>query len=198
MTRIPLIIATRNAHKTQEIAAILPDIYEIKSLADYPDAPEVIEDGDSFAGNAVLKALQISALINGLVLADDSGLCVDALQGAPGINSARYAGEHGNDSANNAKLIQQLSPLPAPYSARFVCAMCLASGGKQLAAFEGYVEGSISLDAAGAGGFGYDPLFIPTGYSESFAILPADCKNSISHRANALSMLRVELEQLQA
>ncbi|MFI3242918.1 MAG: RdgB/HAM1 family non-canonical purine NTP pyrophosphatase [Akkermansia sp.] len=195
-----LIIATRNAHKTQEIAQILPDCYEVLSLADFPDAPEVEETGSTFAANAALKALGISEYTDGLILADDSGLCVDALGGEPGIYSARYAGEHGNDAANNAFLLDKLRALPseqAPFRARFVCAMCLAQQGQEIAAFEGTVEGHITLNPEGTEGFGYDPLFIPDGYDTSFGILPADIKNSISHRSNALKMLSDTLKNIQ-
>ncbi len=190
-----LIIATRNAHKTEEIAHILPDSFQVVSLAAYPDAPEVVEDGDSFAANAALKSVAISACYEGLVLADDSGLCVDALDGAPGIHSARFAGEHGNDAANNAYLLQKLRALAGGdekmrFPARFVCAMSLAEAGREIACFEGVVEGHIALDAQGSGGFGYDPLFIPVGYDASFASLPPSVKNAISHRANALAALR--------
>ncbi len=187
-----LIIATRNAHKTQEIAQILPDCYQVSSLANYPDAPDVEETGDTFAANAALKALGISSYTDGLVLADDSGLCVDALGGEPGIYSARYAGEHGNDAANNTYLLEKLKALPAeqaPFRARFVCSMCLAQNGQVIAAFEGTVEGHITLTPEGSEGFGYDPLFIPDGYNTSFGQLPAEVKNAISHRSKALQML---------
>ena len=184
-----IIVATRNAHKAQEIAAILPDGYEVRTLADYPDAPEVEETADTFAGNAALKACGISALLPGMVLADDSGLCVDALGGAPGVMSARYAGEHGNDAANNAHLLQELASQPQPYTARFMCAMCLSEGGRVLAEFTGKVEGCITLTPAGEHGFGYDPLFVPAGYDCTMAQLPAEQKNTISHRADALQQL---------
>lgn len=187
-----LIIATRNTHKTQEIAQILPKYYEVCSLADYPDAPEVEETGKTFAANAALKALGISEFTDGLVLADDSGLCVDALGGEPGIYSARYAGVHGDDAANNQFLLEKLRALPstqAPFRARFVCAMCLAQNGHEIAAFEGTVEGQITLIPEGSEGFGYDPLFIPDGYDTSFGLLPASIKNAISHRSNALALL---------
>ena len=184
-----IIVATRNAHKAQEIAAILPEGYEVRTLADYPEAPEVEETADTFAGNAALKACGISALLPGMVLADDSGLCVDALGGAPGVMSARYAGEHGNDAANNARLLQELANLPQPHTARFMCAMCLSEGGRVLAEFTGKVEGSITLTPAGEHGFGYDPLFVPAGYDCTMAQLPAEQKNTISHRADALQQL---------
>ena len=181
-----LIVATRNAHKVQEIAAMLPAEYEVHSLADFPDAPEVEETADTFAGNAALKACGISDILPGMVLADDSGLCVDALGGAPGVMSARYAGEHGNDAANNARLLQELAAVPQPHTARFMCAMCVAQGGKVLAEFVGKVEGSITSAPAGEHGFGYDPLFVPAGYDCTMAQLPAEQKNAISHRADAL------------
>ena len=196
-TAKPLTIATRNAHKTQEIAAILPaDKFHVESLAAHPNAPEIEENGSSFAANAALKAVGISRVLPGLVLADDSGLCVDVLDGAPGIHSARFAGEHGNDTANNQKLIAELCAHPdaAPYTARFVCAMCLAEGGHIIAQFEGVCEGRIEPVLRGEGGFGYDPLFIPAGHSETFATLAAEEKNNISHRAHALEALQTYLK----
>lgn len=195
-----LTIATRNAHKTGEIAQILPPRYQVSSLADYPEAPEIEENGSTFLANAALKAIGISQCIDGLILADDSGLCVDALGGAPGIYSARYAGEHGNDQANNAYLLEQLRALPveqAPFRARFICAMSLAQNGIELAAFEGSVEGHITLRPEGEQGFGYDPLFIPDGYETSFGQLPAEIKNAISHRSQALKMLVEKLAELE-
>lgn len=189
--RIRLIVATRNAHKAQEIAALLPPLYEVLTLADFPQAPEIEENGTSFAENARLKSCGISALLPGLVLADDSGLCVDALGGAPGVHSARFAGVHGDDAANNRKLLAELSARPgdAPFRARFVCAMSLAEGGRELAAFDGRVEGHITLTPSGKGGFGYDPLFVPEGFEETFADMPAEAKNRISHRSRALRQL---------
>lgn len=189
--RIRLIVATRNAHKAQEIAALLPARYEVLTLADFPQAPEIEENGASFAENARLKSCGISALLPGLVLADDSGLCVDALGGAPGVHSARFAGVHGDDAANNRKLLAELSARPgdAPFRARFVCAMSLAEGGRELAAFDGRVEGHITLSPSGRGGFGYDPLFVPEGHDETFADMPAEAKNRISHRSRALRQL---------
>lgn len=192
MSEIILIIATRNKHKAEEIAAILPPHFTVRTLADYPALPEVEETGTTFAENARLKACAISAALPGWVLADDSGLCVDALNGAPGVHSARFAGEHGNDAANNAKLLAELAALPAgaaPFTARFMCAMCLAEAGQIKAEFIGKVEGCITSTPAGEHGFGYDPLFIPDGHSCTMAELPAESKNAISHRANALHLL---------
>lgn len=197
MSSVILTIATGNKHKAQEIAAILPAHFVVRTLADYPALPEIEETGSTFAENARLKACGISAVIEGLVLADDSGLCVDALGGAPGVFSARYAGEHGNDAANNAKLLADLAAMPAgtPATARFMCAMCLAEGGQVKAEFIGSVEGCITSSPAGAHGFGYDPLFVPAGYNCTMAELPAEQKNAISHRANALKQFVAYLAQ---
>ncbi len=190
-----LIVATRNAHKVREIAAMLPPEYEVHSLAEYPQAPEVEETADTFAGNAALKACGISTLLPGMVLADDSGLCVDALGGAPGVMSARYAGEHGNDAANNARLLQELAGTPQPHTARFMCCMCVAQSGRVLAEFTGKVEGSIAPTAAGEHGFGYDPLFVPAGFACTMAQLSAEQKNAISHRADALQQFLAWVEK---
>ncbi len=186
-----IVLASRNAHKAQEIARMLPPGFTVRTLADYPALPEVEETGHTFADNAALKALAISAALPGLVLADDSGLCVDALGGAPGVLSARYAGEHGADADNNAKLLRELAARPgeAPFAARFVCAMCVASGGRELAAFEGRVEGHITLEPRGRNGFGYDPLFVPEGHERTMAELEAEEKNALSHRAHALEQV---------
>ncbi len=197
MEPTPLILATRNAHKASEIAAMLPPGYELRTLADYPELPDVEETGHSFAENAALKATAISAALPGLVLADDSGLCVDALSGAPGVLSARFAGEHGDDAANNRKLLRELAAMPglAPYSARFACAMCLARGGQVIGEFLGTVEGQITLTPSGNEGFGYDPLFVPEGWQQTFADMPAAAKNAISHRARALAQVMEALKR---
>lgn len=187
-----LLIATKNAHKAVEIAAILPPDWSVRTLADYPQLPAAEETGLTFAENAAQKALAISEQVEGWVLADDSGLCVDALGGSPGVFSARYAGEHGNDAANNSKLIRELEARPeaAPFSARFVCALCLAKDGELVYAAEGTLEGHIALTPRGAHGFGYDPLFVPQAYPQhTLAELPPEVKNTISHRARALEQL---------
>lgn len=191
MQTITLTLASRNAHKAEEIAALLPPHFTVRTLADYPDLPDVEETGRTFAENAALKALALSAAIPGLVLADDSGLCVDALCGAPGVLSARFAGTHGDDAANNAKLLRELAPLlgEAPFNARFACAMCLAEGGRELASFMGTVEGHITLAPRGVNGFGYDPLFVPRGHRRTMAELASWEKNSLSHRAQALQQV---------
>lgn len=196
MKKIPLIIATGNPHKAIEIARILPEQYEVHTLAEYPDAPEAEETGRTFAENARQKAECVSAYIpEALVVADDSGLCVDALNGFPGVISARYAGQHGDDMGNNRKLLRELAGMPgaAPFTARFVCAISLARGGRELAGFEGRVEGQITLNPRGTNGFGYDPLFLPDGYTCTTAEMPAAEKDAISHRARALAGLAAYL-----
>ncbi len=186
-----LTIASLNAHKAEEIAHMLPPHIAVRTLADYPELPEVEESGRTFAENAALKAQAISSALPGLVLADDSGLCVDVLCGAPGVLSARFAGEHGDDAANNAKLLRELAPLlgEAPFNAHFACAMCLAEGGRVLAAVEGIVEGHITLAPRGVNGFGYDPLFVPCGHARTMAELSSREKNKLSHRARALEQM---------
>ena len=187
--RIPLLIATRNTHKAREFARILPEQFELKTLADFPGAPDPEETGTTFAANAAIKAESISAVFPGLVVSDDSGICVDALGGMPGVYSARYAGTHGDDEANNRKMLAELAALSAdarPFTARYVCAISVARGGKELACFTGTVEGQITLSPSGSGGFGYDPLFIPAGYDCTMAEISAEEKNRISHRGEAL------------
>ncbi|HEY8900490.1 MAG TPA: RdgB/HAM1 family non-canonical purine NTP pyrophosphatase [Chthoniobacterales bacterium] len=186
-----LILATRNAHKTSEIAAMLADTFEVADLRDVPDAPEVEETGTTFSENAALKALAISRFTGGWALADDSGLEVDALDGAPGVYSARFAGPSATDADNNALLLQKLATLAAaPRTARFRCVLVLARAGEFVAEFAGAVEGRLLDTLSGAGGFGYDPLFVPDGYDRSFGELPAATKNAISHRSRALAGFR--------
>lgn len=187
----PLLLATRNPHKTAEIAAMLGPSYAVSDLTSRADLPEVEESGTTFLANATLKAVVISRLVPGLVLSDDSGLEVDALGGAPGVRSARYAGVDGDTAANNAKLVAELAKLGAqgPLSARFRCVMVLARAGEVLAHFDGSVEGCVKEAASGVGGFGYDPLFIPNNHLLSFAELAAEVKNSMSHRGRALAQV---------
>ncbi|MBR2144244.1 MAG: RdgB/HAM1 family non-canonical purine NTP pyrophosphatase [Akkermansia sp.] len=191
MTRIPLLIATRNAHKAREFARILPPQFELKTLADFPGAPDPEETGTTFEANAAIKAESISAVFPGLVVSDDSGICVDALGGMPGVYSARYAGTHGDDEGNNRKMLAELAAKPEsakPFSARYVCAISVARAGRELASFVGKVEGQITLNPRGTGGFGYDPLFIPAGYDCTMAEISAEEKNRISHRGEALRL----------
>ncbi|MGH8046468.1 MAG: RdgB/HAM1 family non-canonical purine NTP pyrophosphatase, partial [Chthoniobacterales bacterium] len=191
----PLLVATRNTHKTAEIAAMLAGFFEVSDLRSLPGAPEVEETGTTFAENAALKATAISRFNSGWALADDSGLEVDALGGAPGVYSARFAGETATDADNNNLLFARLAELPhAPRTARFRCVLALAQNGALLETFDGAVEGRVIETLRGPGGFGYDPLFIPDGFEQTFGELPADGKTSISHRSRALVNCRAWLE----
>jgi XTP/dITP diphosphohydrolase len=185
-----LIIATRNRHKTGEIAAILGRDWIVEDLTKRPELPEPVEDGATFEENAAIKALAASRALHGLVLADDSGLEVDLLDGAPGIRSARYAGEKATDKENRDKLLTELAEIHRvaehPMTARFRCAMVIAKAGEVLGTFSGAVEGRIVMVEAGTGGFGYDPLFVPEGFEQTFAEMDAVTKNRLSHRARAL------------
>ena len=180
-----LLVATGNSHKTEEISAMLGDGFEVSDLSSHPDLPAVDETGTTFLENATLKAVEISEQVPGMVLSDDSGLEVDALKGAPGVYSARYAGENSNDEANNAKLLEDLNGV-ADRNARFRCVIVIAEAGKVLAHFDGKVEGKIMHQGQGDGGFGYDPLFVPDGFEKSFAELGSEVKNGLSHRARAM------------
>lgn len=187
-----LVIASNNAHKIEEIRAILaPWFGAIHSMGELGIRAEVAEDGDTFAANAAKKATEIAALLpDCAVLADDSGLCVDALDGAPGVYSARYAGEGHDDQANNDKLLAALEGVPDQgRSARFVAAIALVRPGKPLLQVEGSCEGRIGHHLMGENGFGYDPLFLLPERNLTFAQLSSEEKNRISHRSQALAAL---------
>ena len=190
MEKPTLCIASRNLNKVQEIAPILSPYWVVKSSDDYPDLEEVDETGDSFLANATLKAVATSEAIPDHVLADDSGLECDALDGAPGVFSARYGGVPSSAEQNNAKLLQELARVnavtPQQRAARYRCVLVLARAGEVIATFDGVCEGTIGLAPKGAGGFGYDPLFIPQGYARTFGQLGERTKNNLSHRAQAL------------
>ncbi|MEI7956045.1 MAG: RdgB/HAM1 family non-canonical purine NTP pyrophosphatase [Verrucomicrobiota bacterium] len=181
-----LIVATRNSHKTLEIRALLGDRWEVMDANDFVGLPVIEETGQTFLENAVLKAEGISRLLPGRVLADDSGLEVDALGGAPGVWSSSFGGEEGNHAKNNARLLSAMLG-QAVRTARFRCTMVLATAGIVQADFCGSVEGRLAEAGRGEGGFGYDPLFIPDGYEQTFAELGQNLKNQLSHRARALS-----------
>ena len=227
-----LLIATRNAHKVGEIRAILGARFQFLTLNDFPAAPKVVEDADTFAGNAAKKAVELAKWLAvkhstfniqhstpNFVLADDSGLEVDALNGAPGVLSARFAAldrsadgssasSAGNtpDADNNARLLHLLKDVPAEKrTARFRCVIALVGvpeGKVEVASpvcyadefepqtFDGVCEGQIIFAARGKNGFGYDPLFVPVGYEQTFAELGEDMKNKLSHRAKALAKLK--------
>lgn len=185
-----LTLATRNRHKVMELAQQLAAGWDVKSVMDYEGLPEIEENGDTFQANAALKALGISRHVPGFVLADDSGLEVDILGGDPGVYSARYAGLPSNDAKNNQKLLVELekavAKTPQQRRARFRCVLVLAEAGQVVASFDGACEGAIDFALRGTNGFGYDPLFVPEGYTESFGELSNEIKAQISHRARAV------------
>ena len=183
-----ILVATKNAHKTAEIAAMLGSSWTVEDLTMHPNIAAPEETGATFAENATIKVRAAARLFPGLVLADDSGLEVDALNGEPGVFSARYAGPGSTDADNRARLLRELRAFPSP--ARFRCVLVLAQGDRVLATRDGAVEGAIINAERGVGGFGYDALFIPAGYTQTFAELPAATKNQLSHRARALAAMR--------
>ena len=180
-----LIIATRNAHKSAEIRAMIGDRFEVMDATAFPDFPEIEETGTTFLENARLKAVGISRLVEGWVLSDDSGLEVEALDGAPGVWSSSFGGEEGNHAKNNARLLSEMAGR-TDRAACFRCTMVLARAGLEQANFSGTVEGHILASLRGARGFGYDPLFVPAGHDRTFAELGDGIKNSLSHRSRAL------------
>ena len=190
MARKTLCIATLNRNKVEEIAPMLAATWDVKSTADYPGVEEIEETGDSFLANATLKAVAVSQVVPDYVLADDSGLECDALDGAPGVFSARYGGIPSSAETNNAKLLQELARVnaatPQQRAARYRCVLVLAREGVVLESFDGVCEGTMTLGPKGANGFGYDPLFIPQGYARTFGQLTAKTKANLSHRAQAL------------
>jgi XTP/dITP diphosphohydrolase len=215
-----LLIATRNAHKAGEIRAILGAQFQFLMLNDFPAAPKVVEDAETFAGNATKKAMALARWLSNsslvtrhsslFVLADDSGLEVDALDGAPGVHSARFAAldksENSKDADNNTKLLRLLKDVPLKKrTARFRCVIALVPVPEtsiesaspvcfadefEAQIFDGACEGRIQFSPSGHGGFGYDPLFVPDGFDVSFAELDEDVKNKLSHRAKALAKLK--------
>src|ERR1043166_3783363 len=192
-----LIFATRNAHKIREVRELAGNEFRVVDLSGLPDVELPKETGTTFEQNAALKALHVSRSTKDLVIADDSGLEVGALNGAPGIYSARYAGKNAKDAANLDKLLRELSGV-TQRSARFRCVIALARQGKLLATVEGVVEGSITNKPSGEGGFGYDPIFQPNGFGETFAEMTPALKNKISHRAKAIAALREKLREIGA
>lgn len=193
-----LLVASGNKHKVAEIAVLLQDTaWEVCSLAAFPDIELPPEDAETFIGNAFIKAEAAAAATGLWTLADDSGLAVDALGGAPGVYSARYAGEQKDDAANNAKLLEALRDVPeGERTARFVCALALVSPDGQTASAEGFCEGSIIFEERGTMGFGYDPLFLLADGGQTMAELDMDAKNEVSHRAAALREMLPILRRL--
>ena len=190
-----LLIATSNPGKHREVSAILEDLpLRLESLADHPSLPQPVEDGATFEENAKQKALYYAEHTGRWTLADDSGLIVDALDGAPGVHSARYAGPENDAAANNAKLIEALAGVaPAERSARFYCAIAVVDGSTVLAVTSGTWEGRILDTASGTHGFGYDPLFFVPPQNMTAAEMDSSLKNRLSHRALALGRMRENL-----
>jgi XTP/dITP diphosphohydrolase len=194
-----LVVGTRNVKKRGEILEILHDLpIEVRDLTAYPDAPEVVEDGRTFEDNARKKAGELARHLGEWVLGEDSGLVVPALNGRPGVWSARYAGKQGDDAANNARLLAELAPLPDDRrAAYYVCTAAVADpSGDVKAVVEGRCHGVILREPRGGGGFGYDPLFLVPEYHKTFGELSARAKHALSHRARALGQLRPVLRRL--
>ena len=188
-----IVIASNNAHKVSEIRTMLGDRFHVLSMREAGYDNEIEENGQTFEDNALIKARAISKATGYAALGDDSGLSVDALDGAPGVYSARYAGEHGNDAANNTLLIKNLDGIQQPWTARFVCAMALALPGGWTKVVRGECPGVVIRDARGSGGFGYDPHFLYEN-GETFAEMAQETKNRISHRARAMAEMLKELD----
>ena len=207
MTQAKIVLATRNLGKVAEFERMLNsadlDIH-VLGLRDYPEMPDVEETGSTFAENAMLKAEQIAHYAGLPALADDSGLCVDALGGAPGIFSARWAGSHGDDKANVEKVLREIKELKDPsLAAHFTCAVAFvmpkrANSEGQVVVREGRIDGEIVMEPRGANGFGYDPIFQPMGYLQTTAELPSEIKDQISHRGQALAKILPELTKFLA
>ncbi|MBO0960164.1 XTP/dITP diphosphatase [Neobacillus sp. MM2021_6] len=193
-----VIIATKNPGKAREFEQIFSSRgIQVRTLLDYPEIPDVEETGTSFEENAILKAESVSKKLNKMVIGDDSGLIVDALDGRPGIYSARYAGEPKNDQNNTDKVLSELQGVPkSERSARFYCALAISIQGQETRTVAGTCEGRILEERCGSNGFGYDPVFYVPEKGRSMAELSADEKNSISHRANALKKLDVILDSI--
>ena len=188
-----LVLGTRNRKKCQEIVTILGDLeIELRDLTSFPEAPEVVEDGATFEANARKKAAELARHLHHWVLGEDSGLVVPALQGRPGVFSARYAGKQGDDEANNDRLLSELARLPDDQRAAFyVCTAALADPqGNVKAVVDGKCHGVMIRERRGQGGFGYDPLFLIPEYHQTFGELSSRVKHALSHRARALAKLR--------
>jgi len=198
---IKIVLATRNLHKAQELARILETLHseiEVLTVADFSDAPEVEETEDTFEGNALLKARALVAHTGLPTIADDSGLCADALAGAPGVLSARWSGATENVDQENLNLVlkQMLHTPDESRGAQFVCAAVLVLPDGTEVVERGVVEGSLLREPRGTEGFGYDPIFVPTGFSVTTAEMSAEEKDAISHRGKALRKLAISVQNL--
>mgnify|MGYP001072527520 CR=1 FL=1 len=193
-----VIIATKNRGKAKEFVEMFEPLgYSVKTLLDYPEIDDVEETGTTFEENAVLKAETVSKLLGKVVISDDSGLMIDALEGRPGVYSARYAGEQKNDQENMDKVLKELEGVPhEERTARFCCTLAIANPESGTQTFTGTCEGTILEEKRGEYGFGYDPIFFVVEEGKAMAELPPEKKNSISHRANALKKLKEQLSNV--
>lgn len=193
-----LLIASKNRGKVVEIRALLglalQRVVDVITLAELPDIDQPLENGKTFAENARIKALHYAKANKILCIADDSGLAVDALDGLPGVRSARFAGEGVSDAANNAHLLHELAPFPPPWKAAFVCVAAAALPNRVVAEAAGKMEGEILPEGRGRDGFGYDPLFYVPSLGKTMAELSTEEKNRISHRGQALRALITEMK----
>jgi len=186
-----ILLATRNRHKTREIQTMLGTGVIVTDATEQAHLPEVEETGFTFEENSKLKAEGISQHVSGVVLADDSGLEVDALGKEPGVYSARYAGAGCTDEANTALVLRKMKGFPHEVrAARFRCVLAVAENGETLAVFEGAVEGFLAHEVRGDGGFGYDPIFMPLGHDQTFGELSSEIKHTMSHRSRALEQFK--------
>jgi len=193
-----LVLGSRNKKKLKEMIELLGDLpLELTDLTPYPTAPEVAETADTFMGNATLKATQLATALGVWVIGEDSGLVVPALGGAPGVYSARYAGKQGDDAANNARLLREMAALSGDARAAYYVSTAVMAdpAGRVVGTAEGRCHGVIVEAPRGAGGFGYDPLFLVPEYGKTFGELPSEVKQSMSHRARAFAQLRPIIER---
>jgi len=193
-----VILASRNAHKITEVRRILDKAgfkWKVVGLDSLEDPPaDVPETGETFAANAIIKAVAVSSATGMIAIADDSGICVDALNGMPGVRSARWAGQHGDDQANLDLVLAQITDVPDERrGAQFRCALAWVEPGQEPLVVEGVVEGTLIREPRGPNGFGYDPIFVPDGLDETTAQMSAERKDALSHRARALAALIVAL-----
>ena len=194
----PIVVASTNAHKIKEIAAILkPYGWDVKSLLDFPDIPDVRETGSTFEENAILKATTIAKVLNQPVLADDSGIEVDALNGMPGVLSARWAGSQKNDEANLNLLLSQLADVTTEHrTARYVCVAAYADPAGEIKTARGEWQGVVATAPVGSNGFGYDPIFFLPDLAKTVAELSVETKDSLSHRLHAFTRLAALIGQI--
>jgi len=187
-----LVVATKNSKKLREIKDLIKEgALKMTSLSDYPEAPRIIENGDTFKENAIKKAVKISRYAGALTLGEDSGLCIKALKGEPGVRSSRFSGKNKSDLQNNLKVLRLMEEVPpGSRKAFYVCAVALADCGRLLSVKEGKCHGVIASEQRGSSGFGYDPLFIIPGYGKTFAQLGEGVKHKISHRYHAMKQMR--------